>query len=182
LRRDLSKTEKTSRRLLKYTKEGYIISLNRKKVTMTRIGIIYDTDREEATIRVVDWMKETLGQKGLEVKSGKPGEFDNLDYDGFIIGSAIYGFAVRQKKLLRLLEENKEQLRGKSIAIFVVCGAPKLSWLYKRGITKRLPQQPVAQAAFKGYKDEKGREEFIMTQKPKVIEWASGTAAKLPHS
>ena len=140
-----------------------------------KIGIIYDTDRREATIKVVDWIKTTLEQEGFEVKAGKPHEFSNFDYDGFIVGSAVYGFKVRQEKLLNFLRDNQDQFQDGFLGVFVVCRLTILSGRYLKGMIKKLPRNPITQIAFRGYFDPKpqDKQRFIEKEKPKAIEWAN---------
>ncbi|MFW9993302.1 MAG: flavodoxin family protein [Candidatus Odinarchaeota archaeon] len=139
------------------------------------IGIIFSTERNEATIRVVNWLKSALEQKGHDIKVGRPGNYQDFDCDGFIVGSAVYAFQV-QKVLLEFLEEEQIHFQGKPLAIFIVCRFVWLAGRYKKSFLKTLPSKPITQAVFKGYRNGEGNFE---SQKSRAIEWAREFEAKI---
>lgn len=134
-----------------------------------KIGIIFSTERKKATVQVVDWLISALEQKGFNMEVGMSNEFQKFDCDGYIVGSAVYGFHVLEV-LVNFLEENEEHFQGKPVATFVVCQLVKLSRLYKKEISKKLPVEPVSQAVFKGYRERKGKFE---KQESKAFEWVN---------
>ena len=115
-----------------------------------KVGIIYNTNRKEATYQIVTWLKSALEQKGFDVVVGKMNDFQDFDCDAFIVGSAVYGFHV-EKKFEKYLGDKTDYLRNKPLATFVVCGLTKLSKMYRRGIFENLPSKPISHIAFKGY-------------------------------
>ena len=136
-----------------------------------KIGIIYNTNRREATYQIVSWLESILEQRGVEVVIGNMHGFHDFDCDAFIIGSAVYGFHV-EKKFERFLGDKKDQLVNKPIATFVVCALTKLSKMYRRGIFEILPSRPISHVAFKGYYNPSDRKKWdSTTQRTRAIEW-----------
>ena len=115
-----------------------------------KVGIIYNTNRREATYTIVGWLESALEQKSIDVVVGKMNDFQEFEYcDAFVIGSAVYGFHV-EKKFEKYLGENKDCFMNKPLATFVVCYFTKLSKMYRRGIFEVLPSKPINHVAFKG--------------------------------
>ena len=136
-----------------------------------KIGIIYGTNRPNmATSKIVDWLKSALEQKGFNVEMGLNEEFVNFDCDVYIVGSSVYAFRV-WKPFRQFIKENRSHLKGKPIAIFVVCGLEKLNKLYFRSIKKNLSLEPNTRASFKGYGDLDKKGDFELQQKTRVDEW-----------
>ncbi len=143
-----------------------------------KVGIIYNTNRREATYKIVAWLESALGQNKFEVVVGKMGEFQDFDCDAFIVGSAVYGFHV-EKKFEKYLGGKKDYFKNKPLATFVVCGLTKLSKMYRRGILKKLPSEPISHTVFKGYYNPSDINTWdIKGQKSKVIEWVDELTKK----
>ena len=136
-----------------------------------KVGIIYNTNRKEATHKIVVWLKSALEQKNFEVVIGKMNSFQDFDCDAFIVGSAVYGFHV-EKKFELFLGKKAEFLRNKPLATFLVCYFTKLSKMYRRGIFENLPSKPISHMAFKGYYNPSDIKKWDSDgQKAKAIEW-----------
>ncbi len=81
-----------------------------------------------------------------------------VDCDLFIIGSPIY-YEKPMKTVLDFIETHRENLKGKPVAVFVICMAQLFGNPTKRHIDKyyiaplvdRLPEKPVDIAVFKGW-------------------------------
>ncbi len=136
-----------------------------------KIGIIYNTNRKEATYQIVVWLESALEQKDFDVVVGEMNNFQEFNCDAFIIGSAVYGFHV-EKKFENYLGDKTDYLRNKPIATFVVCGLTKLSKMYRRGIFESLPSKPISHIAFKGYYYPSDIKKWDSNgQKSKATEW-----------
>ncbi len=136
-----------------------------------KVGIIYNTNRREATYQIVVWLKSALEHKGFDVTVGKMNDFRDFDCDAFILGSAVYGFHV-EKKFERFLGDKKHCLQNKPFATFVVCYFTKLSKMYRRGIFENLPSKPISHRAFKGYFNPSDIQKWDSNgQKTKATEW-----------
>ncbi|MCD1293407.1 hypothetical protein CUJ83_00140 [Methanocella sp. CWC-04] len=84
-----------------------------------RILIVYDT-RGGTTNEVVGWIMDGAMSAGAYVEARTPKNVDTLDYDLIVIGSPIYNEEPMGSISDFMAQEN---LRGKKIALFVVCFA-----------------------------------------------------------
>jgi menaquinone-dependent protoporphyrinogen IX oxidase len=141
-----------------------------------KIAIIYETKRKKATVQVVDWLKNALMNLNVDVKAGKPDEFENLDFDAYIIGSSVYAGKV-QDQLLEFIEARKAEIGNKPIAAFVVCKEvkhPREENLVQ--ILDKLPSEPIAEHCFEGYMLRKGNFE---DQRSSAEDWVREFVSKL---
>lgn len=87
-----------------------------------KICIVYDSRRKnKATENIVRWIAENLSKiEVFKIVTGKPWEIDDFEQDLFIIGSPIY-WERPLNSIIDFLLKNKEYLRGKWTALFIVC-------------------------------------------------------------
>ncbi|MEX2704332.1 MAG: flavodoxin domain-containing protein [Candidatus Freyrarchaeum guaymaensis] len=102
------------------------------------VCIVYDTKREKrATRQIVEWMAEELGAvEDLRVSVKRPWEVESFHYDLFVVGSPIY-YEKPLKSVVEFLASNREKLKQKKVAVFILCWAEKLGKLAKRYVKKR---------------------------------------------
>ena len=140
-----------------------------------KVAIIYGTNREKATIRVVDWLSQGFGNEGHEVSRGKPAEFDSLDYDIIIVGSSVYKGEVVEE-ITEFVKRNSDTLSGKKLATFVVCKETKTPESHMEKILCLLKETPINQMFIEGYMF---REKNFGSQEGKAKEWVKETLSKL---
>lgn len=141
-----------------------------------KVAIIYETKRKKATVQVVEWLRNALKSNNVDVAAGKPEEFENLDFDAFIIGSSVYAGKV-QEQLLDFIEAKKDEIGSKPIAAFVVCKEvehPREQNLVQ--ILDKLPTEPISELCIEGYMLMKGKFE---NQRSKVEDWVKEFLSKL---
>ena len=146
------------------------------KCLFLKVGIIYETKRKKATVQVVEWLENALKNHNVEVTAGKPEEFDNLDFDAFIIGSSVYAGQVQQQ-LLEFIEARKEEIGSKPVAAFVVCKEvehPREENLIQ--ILDKLPTEPITDQCFEGYMLRRGN---FDRQQSKAEDWVRDFVSKL---
>ena len=102
------------------------------------ICIVYDSKREKrATRQIVEWMAEELGSiRGVGVSVKRPWEVESFDYDLFVVGSPIY-YEKPLKSVVDFLASNREKLKQKKVAVFILCWAEKFGRLAKGYVKKR---------------------------------------------
>jgi menaquinone-dependent protoporphyrinogen IX oxidase len=106
-------------------------------------------------------------------------EFENLDFDAFIIGSSVYDGKV-QAKLLDFIEAKENELGRKPIAAFIVCKEvehPRQQNLVQ--ILNKILTEPIAEQRFEGYILRKGDFE---KQKRKAENWVKEFVSKMAHN
>ena len=140
-----------------------------------KVAIIYGTNREKATIRVVDWLRQGYEHNGHEVTVGKPSNFNSLDFDLIVIGSSVYKGEV-VNDIIQFVMMNKEVLDGKSLATFIVCKETKTPETHMEQILCLLTEDPVQQMFIEGYMF---REKNFDRQETKAKEWVKATLSKL---
>ena len=141
-----------------------------------KVAIIYETKRKKATVQVVEWLRNALKSHNVDVTSGKPEEFNNLDFDAFIIGSSVYAGKV-QDQLLEFIEARKEEIGSKPVGAFVVCKEverPREENLVQ--ILDKLPTETVTDECFEGYMLRKGK---FDDQQGKAEDWVREFVSKL---
>ena len=98
-----------------YAVEPLVADKNKK------IALIYAT-RYGATKDTAEWIKKGFG-RDIELLNIKDISFENTakEYDLFIIGSGVWIDGV-DKDILKFLETQKQELKDKVIASFILCG------------------------------------------------------------
>ena len=140
-----------------------------------KVAIIYGTNREKATVKVVDWLRQGFEDDGHEVSVGKPSKFDALDYDLIVLGSSVYGGKV-QDDVIQFVMMNKDVLNEKSLATFIVCKESKTPEINMEQILCFLTEDPVQQMFIEGYMF---REKNFNRQEQKAKDWVKATLSKL---
>jgi len=120
--------------------------------------IIYDSQRKNgATARIVQVVLQTLRRHGIQVEAARPSQAKIEDQELVVIGSPIYEEHV-MKTITNYIDENREKLASKVVAVFIVCIAlaSKLGKLYAEKhylpqLIKRLTREPDAVAMFRGW-------------------------------
>ena len=140
-----------------------------------KVAIIYGTNREKATIKVVDWLRKGFEEEGHEVTVGKPSKFEALEYDLIIGGARASGQEV-QADVLQFVMMNKDVLDEKSLATFIVCKETKTPETHMDQILCLLTEDPVQQMFIEGYMF---REKNFDRQEQKAKEWVKATLSKL---
>ena len=140
-----------------------------------KVAIIYGTNREKATVKVVDWLRQGFEDDGHEVSVGKPSKFDALDYDLIVLGSSVYGGKV-QDDVIQFVMMNKDVLNEKSLATFIVCKETKTPEINMEQILCLLTEDPVQQMFIEGYMF---RENNFNRQEQKAKDWVKATLSKL---
>jgi menaquinone-dependent protoporphyrinogen IX oxidase len=141
-----------------------------------KVAIIYETKRKKATVQVVEWLSNALKSHDVDVTTGKPEDYDSLDFDAFIIGSSVYAGNV-QAQLLDFIVTRKEEIVNKPVAAFVVCKEvkhPREQNLVQ--ILDKLPTEAISEQCFEGYMLRKGDFE---NQESKAIDWVKEFLSKL---
>ncbi|AIF70269.1 hypothetical protein PAP_09465 [Palaeococcus pacificus DY20341] len=122
-----------------------------------RICIVYDTKRG-STEMIVKWMEEAIKGKA-EVKVMRVSEVDSLrGCNLVVIGSPIY-YERPLKSVLKFLEEHRDELRDKKVAVFVVCLAELFGHFtkgyiekyYLGPILKKVPAKVVKAGIMRGW-------------------------------
>ena len=100
--------------------------------------IVYDTKRENgATKTIVKWMVKALGEiEGVKFDVKRVNECRSFCYDLFIVGSPIY-YERPMRSVLEFLSSNKNEFKGKKVAIFIICLAKAMGNIAKGYIKKR---------------------------------------------
>lgn len=169
-----------------------------------KIGIVFGTRRNAATMEIASWMSEHLKSRGHVIVSAKPEDFDQFDCDLYVLGTAVYAFSAKRAGIQAFIRKNIERISAKPIAVFIVCGADPLEPTgatrtqssdnpLKRGLKKLfldrdkymgsvtglLRNTPVSTAFFKGYQEpeEKAKIDFE-SQKQRVAEWCDSILAE----
>lgn len=140
-----------------------------------RIGLIYSTNREKATVAVVQWIEEFMKLKGLNIDIQRPDEVHELNYDAYIIGTSVYAGAVRED-ILSFVEKNADRLAEKPVATFVVCKETKQPEDNMNQVTHKLKNKPVSWLPIEGYVFRKAG---FDKQKPMVEKWLEEIIPKL---
>lgn len=115
-----------------------------------KIGIIYSTKREKATVSVVEWLLNAFEKEGVNAEASRPGELDPETFDGLVIGSAVYGGKV-QADILEFVTNNKSILSDKPFATFIVCKETKEPECHMSQILQLISDEPLTQEFFEGY-------------------------------
>jgi len=159
-----------------------------------KIGIIYATNREEATVQIVKWMTDALQQEGYTVTAGKTENFDDFNCDAYLIGGAVYAFSVKRTKINTWLRNNSRNIQNKPLGAFVIASSDPLppkdkmkgnfftKFLkqtfvnpdrYINTLIGLLPSAPKTTALFKGYMDQEDKDKTnFISQESKVRNWA----------
>jgi menaquinone-dependent protoporphyrinogen IX oxidase len=159
-----------------------------------KTGIVYGTKRQEATAQIVDWMKAAIEEQGGTVVAAHASEFDAFDCDSYIVGGSVYAFSAKRTGITSFIKTHRRELTEKPVSLFIVCGSDPLphkremtgnffvkllkrSFLdpdkYLRSLTRALGSAPHSQAIFKGYQEEKDKQESdFLSQEAEVRSWA----------
>ncbi len=146
-----------------------------------KICIIYDTKRG-STSHIANWIKEGLSGEDeylIDVKLVK--DVTSLNYDLFIIGTPIY-WEKPLKGVIDFLTENKEELKGKKVAIFIVCMANLFGHFtekyiqthYLAPLKREIEGDIIAEGVFKGW-----LKKINYNEKENIIRWAKELAKKI---
>lgn len=156
-----------------------------------KIGVIYATNRNEATVQIVQWMKSELENLGHKVISGKINEISDLNCDYYIIGTAVYMFSAKRAGIIKFIKKNRTEFEKKPASLFVVCCSTKLPPKnkakdgmikkffkynlinpdkYLESVSTYLPEKPLHTINFSGYNNEEYKAKFP-DQKKVVREW-----------
>jgi len=84
------------------------------------VVIIYGS-RYGSTARTAEWIAEGMAGKAAVVSAKDAGDLGG--YAKVILGSGIYGDMLHAD-MIAFLEKRGEEVRGKILALFVVCGMP----------------------------------------------------------
>jgi menaquinone-dependent protoporphyrinogen IX oxidase len=115
-----------------------------------KIGIIYSTKREKATVSVIEWLFNAFEEEGVEAEAGRPDEMNPGSYDGLVIGSAVYAGKV-QADILEFVTDNKSLLSNKPFATFIVCKETEEPECHMSQILQLISDEPLTQQFFEGY-------------------------------
>lgn len=137
-----------------------------------KILITYDTKRG-STETIAGWMKEALEGKAEATVCRATENPSVEDFDLIIAGSPIY-YERPLKSVVEFLKNNRESLKDKKVAIFVVCiaqlfGKPGKTYAeknYLKSLTKLSPQEPISTLTVKGW-----LKKPALSQKPKIQKW-----------
>ncbi|WGS64460.1 flavodoxin domain-containing protein [Marinitoga aeolica] len=138
-----------------------------------KVCIIYDTKRN-STKEFSNWIKNELEDKNIKVDIYKVDEFnDNFNYDLYIIGTPIY-YEKPLKSIYKFIENNKEKLNNKKVALFIVCIAQMFGHTTKKYIEKHylypleknIDNLIISSAVFKGW-----IKKINIEERKKVKEW-----------
>lgn len=122
--------------------------------------VVFDT-KYGSTEKVAKWI---CGGISDTVDLKRPNEVESLEYDLLVVGSPIYG-GKPLKSVADFLEENKNRLAKRRVALFLVCGDhpyPKYARRVRRFLQEfkgRALNEPVAIQVFGGYCDLKDLDE-----------------------
>ncbi|GEM_PF-6672486 len=162
-----------------------------------KIGIVYGTKRNAATAEIVGWMSEYLRSLGHSVVCEKPADFDQLDCDLYILGTAVYAFSAKRTGIAAFLRKHAEQIGARPTGLFVVCGSDPLDAggadrglkaalkklfldpdKYMASVARLLPTPPIGTTFFKGYQEPGDREKIdFESQKKRAAEWCDSLLA-----
>ncbi|MCU0235599.1 MAG: flavodoxin domain-containing protein [Acidobacteria bacterium] len=84
------------------------------------VVIVYGS-RYGSTARTAEWIAEGMAGKAVLVAAKEAGDLSG--YEKVVLGSGIYGDMLHAD-MLSFLEKRGDEVRGKLLALFVVCGAP----------------------------------------------------------
>lgn len=162
-----------------------------------KIGIAYGTKRQGATEEIVGWMREYLQAEGHNVVAAKPAEFNELDCDLYLLGTAVYAFSAKRVGLPEFIRRHRRELQGATTGVFIVCGVREEEVSPSDGVVKRLlkrafldrrkylasivrllPGPPLATVFFQGYQEPEDRAKIdFPAQQQRVISWCSSLVA-----
>jgi menaquinone-dependent protoporphyrinogen IX oxidase len=159
-----------------------------------KIGIVYGTKRQGATVQIVDWMKAAIEEQGGTVVAANASEFGDFGCDGYIVGSSVYAFSAKRTGIASFIRAHRDELTEKPVSLFIVCGSDPLpdkgemtdkflvkqlkrTFLnpdkYMKSLSRPLRSALHTQAVFKGYQDENDKSENgFMNQEAEVRNWA----------
>lgn len=86
---------------------------------MNRILIVYDS-KGGSTGEIIDWIRDGAAMTGASVDTRTVSDVDSVDYDIIAAGTPIYG-GQPMDSIISFL--SREDLKDKSIVLFVVCFA-----------------------------------------------------------
>lgn len=86
---------------------------------MKRILIVYDS-KGGSTKEIIGWIMEGITSQGAYAEAATVASVGSLDYDIIVVGTPIY-YEKPMKSIRDFLR--KSDLRGRNIALFVVCFA-----------------------------------------------------------
>ncbi|MBO8174304.1 MAG: flavodoxin domain-containing protein [Thermococcus sp.] len=122
-----------------------------------KVCVIYDT-KKGSTEMIANWMRESIERKA-EVRMMHVTKVDSLkDCDLVVIGSPIY-YERPLKSVLKFLEQRQNELKGKKVAVFVVCmagifghaGKTYAEKRYVGALIKRVPGKIIGTAIIRGW-------------------------------
>lgn len=162
-----------------------------------KIGIVYGTRRNAATVEIVEWMTEHFTSLEYGVACAKPEDYNDFGCDLYVLGTAVYAFSAKRTGLNTFIRKHHDRIVEKPVAVFIVCGADPLDPVrevspLKRGlktlflnrekylasVTSLLVTPPVSTAFFKGYQEPKDRDEVgFVSQKQRVAQWCDSMLA-----
>jgi menaquinone-dependent protoporphyrinogen oxidase len=105
------------------------------------VVIIYGS-RYGSTAQTAEWIAEGMAGRAAVVSAKEAGDLSS--YEKIVLGSGIYGDML-QADMLAFLEKRGEEVRGKLLALFVVCGAPPE---YAKGYLEKFAAQCGAKPQF----------------------------------
>jgi len=138
-----------------------------------KICIAYDTRRGSTTV-IAEWMKEALESKNdIVADIKKVNKLKNFNYDLFIIGSPIY-WEKPLRSVVNFVITNKEILREKKVALFIVCmaqvfGASTKHYIktrYLKPFEEHIQNPLIESGIFKGWLRKQNSSE-----RSKVLRW-----------
>lgn len=159
------------------------------------IVIIYGS-RYGSTAQTAEWIAAGLAGKAAVVAAREAGDLSG--YEKVILGSGIYGGRLHAD-MEALLEKNGEEIRGKLLGLFVVCGMPAdQAGGYLEMFAAKCQAKPLLARAFNGWQkkellspeDLKGLESYYKsinrpfenydsTDKAKCLEFAKELLEKI---
>lgn len=127
------------------------------------IVIIYGS-RYGSTAQNAKWIAEGLEGKALVVAAKDVGDLSG--YDHVILGSGIYGSQLH-KDMSAFLEEKKDDISNKIIALFVTCGSPpSYAQEYLEMFAEKCGVKPKLTKAFPGWQ----KKELLSPEDYKILE------------
>ena len=166
-----------------------------------KIGIIFATNRQEATVTIISWLKEALKERGAEVTCAAVKDFNDFACDAYILGSAVYGFSAKRSGMGKFLAKHKNKIAKKPFGFFIVCSARKLppkekasgnpfikflkyTFLnpdnYLKSIRLTLPATALTEGIFSGYSDEEDKIKNNFSEQEEIVkQWAGNFLGKI---
>lgn len=127
------------------------------------IVIIYSS-RYGSTAQNAKWIAEGLEGKALVVAAKDVGDLSG--YDHVILGSGIYGSQLH-KDMSTFLEERKDEISNKIVALFVTCGSPpSYAQKYLEMFAEKCGVKPKLTKAFPGWQ----KKELLSPEDYKILE------------